>query len=211
MVQPPVLSFLPSADFAGPVQRVSHRTRHLSPGGPLLPHILLLLSPWRPERGLGGGGGGRRRKHGSRLQRKEGAEHLLRHLGGGGSCHTVLVRRKRRITTLFITYRTTTYNEDVSDPSIPNILNTSAYLEQIRFHLWVVVTEIPSSSMFPMQKHFFFCLFFLEMEEQQSYESHFVTLPTVMRCLFSRTFACVTGEDERLTADRHVTLLCTGC
>lgn len=93
------ISHIPSTsslllDFAGFVQFISHRARDLPPGGSLLPHTLLLLSPWWPERGIGGGGGGWRWQHGSRLQREEGEGYLLCHVGGSGSCHAVLVRRK---------------------------------------------------------------------------------------------------------------------
>lgn len=95
-IKVPSLTFHPSLllDFAGFVQFISHRARDLPPGGSLLPHTLLLLSPWWPERGIGGGGGGWRRQHGSRLQREEGEGYLLCHVGGSGSCHAVLVRRK---------------------------------------------------------------------------------------------------------------------
>lgn len=82
------------SDSAGSVQFISHRSRYLPPGGSLLPHTLLLLSPWWPERGIRGGGGGRRCQHRSRLQWEEGAGHLLCHVGGGGGCHAVLVRRR---------------------------------------------------------------------------------------------------------------------
>lgn len=88
-----ILLFLLS-DTAGFVQFISHCSRDFPPGRTLLPHTLLLLSPWWPERGIGGWGGGWRWQHRSRLQREEGAGHLLCHVGGGGSCHTVLVRRR---------------------------------------------------------------------------------------------------------------------
>lgn len=83
-----------SSDSAGFVQFISHRSRSLPLGGPLLPHTLLLLSPWWPERGIRGGGGGWRWQHRSWLQWEEGAGHLLRHVGGGGVRHAVLVRRR---------------------------------------------------------------------------------------------------------------------
>lgn len=92
LTHPPLLFLLP--DSAGSVQFIGHRSRYLPSGGPLLPHTLLLLSPWWPERGIRGGGGGRRWQHRSRLQREEGAGHLLCHVGGRGSCHTVLVRSR---------------------------------------------------------------------------------------------------------------------
>lgn len=96
-----LLLLLLFADFAGFVQSISHRSRHLPPGGPLFPHTLLLLSPWWPERGIRGGGGWRR-KHGSRLQREEGEGHLLCHVGGCRFCHAVLVRRRNQMFSFFL-------------------------------------------------------------------------------------------------------------
>lgn len=93
------------SDFDGFVQFIRHRSRDLPLGGSLLPHILLLLSPWWPERGIRGRGGGWGWQHRSRLQREKGAGHLLCHVGGGGSCHAVLVRKEDSY--VIITYRNT--------------------------------------------------------------------------------------------------------
>lgn len=81
------------SDFAGFVQFISHRSCYLPIGGSLLPHTLLLLSPWWPEWRIRRRGGGWGWQHGSRLQWEEGAGNLLCHVGGGGGCHALLVRK----------------------------------------------------------------------------------------------------------------------